>query len=188
MLYIMTVERIQDLLLQLPQLVDLYKRKETGFVEAVTGWLTTAEEILSQGRIPEVSRVASLRSTMVSAEQRVVPPSVTFRDRPSLRRLKQATAAHALRQAESILSGVISPERSRIDEALRLAKQILEVAKAKGLFPPGIKRLPQAAKVKALVQHVSQDPDLAPGIVNIKGMLRGQDYLIVLDRALPEGH
>ena len=183
MLRLLAMEEIQALEGGVPELVRLYERKESNFATAVKDWLRQAEQLLTNSRLPGAGEVAGLRGMLISAEQGVIPDNLHFKGAVSLRRIRNATAAEVLRKAERRLGEGIAPTVAQVAEADRLVRQMLPVARRKGLAP--LMEMPGSAdQLVALWRALESDADLGAIATHVVGLVGKQDALIVLDRCL----
>lgn len=184
MLNIVNLEEIQSMLLLIPALVDLQQERDTDFVEEVKNWLKKMEKMLENSRIPAAGNVATLRGALISAERGIIPVGIELHGRPTGRKIKEATAADVLRRGGDIVSNVICKDNERIAEATRMNRQLVALAKAKGL----IRELPSGENyteiLKALWRTLASDPDISPGTTNVEGLVGPNDALIILDRTI----
>src|SRR6266550_1161731 len=184
MLRIVNLEEINGMLLRVPGLVDLHEGRGPGFVGEVKAWLESLEDVLNNNRMPVVGNVAAFRGVVVSAERGVMPEGLSFYGRATLRKIKDAAASAALRAAAELIFNTIQPDSSKVAEAERRGRQIIVLAKAKGLslaLPNGPDR---AEALKTLWRTLATDPDIGPGTVNVEGLVGPNDALIILDRAI----
>ena len=184
MLNIVNLEEIQSILLLIPALVDLQQQRDSDFVEEVKNWLKKMEKVLENNRIPAVGNVATLRGVLISAERGVIPVGIELHGRPTGHKIKEATAADVLRHVGELVSNVIHQDRERVAEAKRLGRQLVALAKTKGL----ICELPSGEQytemLKVMWRTLSSDPDISPGTVNVEGLVGPHDALIILDRTI----
>ena len=184
MLRIVNLEEIQGMLLRIPDLINLQERRDSGFVEEVKRWIATFEKVLVSNRMPVTSNVATFRGVLISAEGGVIPPGVEFHGRPTKRKIREAAAAYVLRQTGDLISSVIQKDYERIVEAERLTRQLIAMAKAKGLVQPLPGEGDHMEKLRALWRILVADPDIGAGTVNVEGLVGPYDALIVLDRTM----
>jgi hypothetical protein len=184
-LRIVNLEEIQGMLLRIPALVDLQERRAPNFAQDVKQWLSELEKVLDNNRMPVAGNVAALRGLLISTERGVIPAEVELHGRATKRKIQEATAAYVLRQTGDLLSGVIHKDYERVVEAERLIRQLVALAKARGLiqkFPPAKDNFTDI--LKATWRTLSTDPDLSPGAANVEGLIGPHDTLIVLDRII----
>lgn len=184
MLHIVNLEEVQDMLLRIPALIDSLDRRDPNLFQDAKRWLSSLERVLENNRMPAAGNVAGLRGVLVAAERGVIPVGVAFHGRSTARKIREAAVAHVLRQAGDLVSSTIEKDRDRVAEAERVMRQIVAVAKTKGL----IQEVPHGSdfteKLKAIWRTLSADPDLSPGKVRVEGLVGPYDALIVLDRTI----
>jgi len=184
MLHIANLEEIQGALLRLPQLVDLLERRDPRSIGEVKNWLTTLEQILVNNRLPLAGNVAGLRGILSASERGVIPPGVVFHGKPTLRRIREATAVDVLRRAGDLVANAVQEDSSRIAEAERLGHQIVAVAQSNGLLPAQSSGGDRYKVLKDLWGSLSADPNVKAGAVRLQGLIGHNDALVILDRAI----
>ena len=184
MLKIIHLEEIKNLLLQAPQLVELLEKKDANAVSKIKAWLETLEAVFQNNRLPAVSIIAGFRGMLISAEIGILPDHITIHGRINTRKIKQAAAADVIKRVSDIAMEAIQADNDRIAKAEEIFQQIISLANAKGLvmFPPV--DINHTESLKALWSRLSADQDIAPGTVNIEGLVGPNDSLIMLDRML----
>jgi hypothetical protein len=176
-LHIVNVEEIQGLLLRVPALIDRLERRDANFAQAVVQWLTAAEQVFVNNRLPLAGNLAALRGVLGTA-------GVTAQGRPTPRKLRAAAAADALRQAADLITAAVREDDARIAEADRLCQQMLAMAHAAGLLAAPTPSVARGQWLREVWKVLAADPNLAAGAVRITGLVGPHDALIVLDRAL----
>lgn len=184
MLRITNLEEIQRLLLRIQYLVDIQERRDSDFVCEVKEWLSKLEKVLDNNRMPVAGNVAALRGLLISAERGVIPAGVEFQGRSTKRKILDAAASYVLRQTGDLVSSIIQKDHERIAEAERLIRQLVAIAKAKGLLQERPTGDNFADILKAFWRTLSADPELSPGTVNVEGLIGPNDALIILDRTI----
>lgn len=184
MLHIVNVEELQGLLLRVPALIDRLERRDAGFAPAAAQWLAAAELALANNRLPLAGQVATLRGALSTAGRGIAPAGVAVQGRPTVRKLRDAAAADALRQASSLIAGAVHDDEARIAEAAGLCLQMLAMAHAAGLLAAPAPGVARDQYLRGVWKAFSADANLAAGTVRITGLVGPHDALIVLDRAL----
>jgi hypothetical protein len=184
LLRIVNLEELQGLLLRVPGVVDLQERRDLGYVEAVHRLLVDVENALEQNRLAVAGNVASLRATLLSAEQGVMPPGVELSGRPTRRKVAEAAAAQALGHAAELLSNIIETDSRRIADAERMGRQLVAIARAKGMLAHPPCSGDRTADLRALWTSLSADPEVSAGTTNVEGLVGPHDALVVFDRTL----
>lgn len=184
MLRIVNIEEVQNMLSSISGLVDLQQRRDYSFDEKVKVWLAKLEKILESNRIMQAGEVATLRGVVLSAENGIIPPGIEIHGRSSKRKIAEAAVTFALRQASSLVSDLLQKEVGRVSDAERMTRQLVAMAKAKGL----INQIPNGNNhtevLKFIWRTLSGDPEIAPGTTNVEGLVGPHDALIVLDRII----
>jgi len=169
------LDRIDDLRLGVPRLVDRYADGDPEFAQAVNQWLRQLEDVMASGRMAAVATVATLRGTLVAAEDGTVPEGMTFSGRATPRRIRDAVAADMLRRADDAVVTATSGDAGRFAEAGRLVQQMLPIALRKGLI---------GTSADSSWSALEADPDLAAVATHVVGLAGRSDALLLLGRAL----
>jgi hypothetical protein len=184
MLHIVNLEEIQNLLLRVSDIVELSEQRDLNFVSAVKKWLTELEGAIKNNHLPTSANIASLRGNIISAEQGNIPAGINFRGRATKRKILEATAGQSIGQAVNIVTCSIQKDVERVNEAERITRQLVAIAKSNGL----ITELPHgknfAAMLRLLWQKMSADQVLSQGIVSVEGLVGPNDALLILDRTI----
>ncbi len=132
-------EKIMNQLMQLPGLSNQYTHLDPGYVQNVQVWLQDTEKQLEPLRLPAVSKLATLRGTLVAADDGYTDPCISEQSR-SKRKAKRALAAHTLTQAEEILSQEVAVIEQSFSELIDKLSQLLAIRFAQDALPvsPGI--------------------------------------------------
>lgn len=184
MLRIANLEEIHGLLLRLPSLVDELERKEPHAVGNVREWLVSLERVLESNRLPLAGNIAVLRAGLDSALMGVIPAGIEFHGRASSRKIREAAAAEMLKRASDLVIAAIQGDGSRIDEAERVARQLIAVASFKGLIPTNRPEGDVIENVKAVWSAMQADTEIGQGAAHLVGLVGPHDALIVLDRGI----
>ncbi|TCV85905.1 hypothetical protein [Sulfurirhabdus autotrophica] len=184
MLRIVNIEEIQNMLSSISGLVDLQQRRDANFDDKVKLWLAKLEKMLERNRIMQVGEVATLRGLILSAENGITPPGIEIHGNSTKRKIIEAAVTFSLRQASSVVSTILQKEVDRISDAERMMRQIIAMAKSKGLIP----EIPEASDhtevLKFIWRTLSANPEIAPGTTNVEGLVGPHDALIILDRII----
>jgi hypothetical protein len=184
MLHIVQVEEIETLLLQLPSIIQKQQERSVDFVTTVGVWLHSLEKIFNANRLYQASNIAILRSKLVAAEQGHVPTELKFRNKPSRSQILNVIAAQVLQDAVEIASSLIAENRPRIEEAERVAQQIIVFASAHGLIIARSKEVSNSHYLLLLRNSLASNADSQNAVVHLEGLVGSHDTLILLDRAL----
>lgn len=177
-------ESILEVLREVPLLVDELESRHTGFGDDVLGWLKRAEQAMTANRLPAASQLASERAQLIEAGRGVLRRDLTIIGRPSVRKIKDATAARVLASATDILHGVIAERQAVFQDADRVARQVLAIARTKGLLTEQGDSGSRQRFLEGLRDRLVADPDLAGVYTHIVGIVGTTDALVVLDRGL----
>jgi hypothetical protein len=174
---LITLDRVDELRLGVPRIVDRYDDGDPRFAEDVKRWIRDAEEILTAARLPAAASLAALRGTLIAAEEGTLPAGVTFSGRATPRKIRDAVAADVLRRADEQVVNATSSAAAQFDEAERLVRQMLPVAMQKGLIGSS------AASSWAALEN---DANLGAIATHVVGLAGRNDALILLGRALQQ--
>lgn len=184
MLRIVNLEEIQNMLLRVSALVELSEHHDLNFVSSVKNWLIDLEKVLNHNHLSVAATIATLRGTLISAENGAIPVGIEFKGRATKRRVREATASQSIRQAVDFVMTTIKKDVERVTEAERITRQLVSIAKSKGL----IKEIPAGdnftGMLKAIWQTMSADQVLSQGIVSVEGLVGPNDALVILDRTI----
>jgi len=186
MLRIVNLEEITDMLLRVPSLINLQENKDTNFIPEAKRWLLELEKILERNKIPAAGAVASLRGVLISSERGAIPVSIEFQSRATGRKIREATAAYVVRQANDIVSNLIRKDQERISEAERITRQLVSMAKAKGLIREHPYQDNFAERLRVIWRMMSADQALSQGTQSVEGLIGPNDALIILDRSITQ--
>jgi len=178
------LEEIQALLRRTPPLMDSYETRDPGFTEQATAWLKQAETLLEQNRLHVVSVVANLRGTIFAAGRGQRVEGVEVTGRPTRRKLSEAAAVRALREASVVIQDSIAMRSAQVGEASKLAQQILAIAALKQLVQPCLNLPGHQARLECIRSAVRRDTDLVPLYAALAGLVSDHDALVLLDRAI----
>ena len=184
MLRYVNLNEIQAMLLKVSDLTDLQDLRDFSYVAKTKRWLSDLEKILENNRLIQAGEVASLRGAIVSAENGIYQNGAEFLAKPTKRKMVEAATASAIHQASSLVSQVIQADISRFNEAEQTVRQLVAIAKAKGLLLNIPNNGNHTEILKFIWRTIGQDADIAPGAVNVEGLVGPYDALILLDHIL----
>lgn len=184
MLRIVNLEEIHNLLLRIPSLVDELERQEPHAIGNVREWLMTLELVLENNRLPLAGNIAALRGGLDSALNGVIPAGIAFHGRVSSRKIREAAATDMLKRASDLVTSAVQGDGNRIDEAQRVARQLIALARFKGLIPAGRPDGDPIENVKAVWNNMQTDQEIGQGAAHLIGLVGPHDALIVLDRGI----
>lgn len=184
MLRIVNLDEFQRLLLRVPALVDDLERRTADAPGGVRNWLVEVEGALKNNRMPLAGSIAGLRARLDSASKGAVPHGIVVIGSVSRRKVRYAVAAEVLQEAADSLAAEIESDRARIEEADRLARQLVVAAQVKGMVngpPPAAEH---ADTIQALWTAILSEPEIGGGAVHLLSLVGPSDSTIVLDRAI----
>lgn len=184
MLRLVNLIEIQNMLLKVSELTNLQDLRDFSYVAKTKRWLSDLEKILENNRMIQSGEIASLRGKIVSAENGIFHDGVEFLAKPTKRKMVEAATSAAIYQASSLVSRVIGEDIARFDEAERTVRQLVAIAKAKGLLANLPSNGNHTETLKFIWKTLMQDADITPGTVNVEGLVGPYDALILLDRIL----
>lgn len=184
MLRIINIQEIQNMLSSISGLVDIQQCHDPNFDDKVKLWLAKLEKMLESNRIMQVGEIATLRGLILSAEDGIIPPGIEIHGKSSKRKIVEAAVTFSLRQSSKLVSDFLQNEVNRVSDAERMMRQLLALAKAKGL----IQQIPDDSNHTEVLKYIwhtlSEDPEIAPGTINVEGLVGPHDALIILDRMI----
>ena len=184
MLPLPNLESIQERLLELPALFRAYEERDAMFTDLAREWLNRLENELENNKVPIAGAIAGLRGLAISAERGMIPPGISFVGAPTARKVRDATAAEALRRAEETVSNTLRADLTQIDEARGLMRQMVAFAVQRGLVGDG-GAASHSDAVHAIWSVLQRDPDIGAGATRVVALAGPQNALILLGRELP---
>ena len=184
MLRIRNVEEIEELLQILPALVRKQERKSPDFSAAVETWLDSLEKAFESNGLYQAGNISVVKSTIIAVKEGHIPDGVEVRGRPSRSRILKIVASQAMQQGANVATRVIEENRSRIDEATRVAQQIVAAAVSRGEVTARGEGIDNTSYMRAIRQGLAASSDLETAAVHLEGLVGPQDALVLLDRAL----
>lgn len=184
MLHIASLEAISALLLKVPELVDRLEKNDATFHEGVAQWLAGVEKALVECRLPVAGRIASLRSAVLVSRRGVLTSGVVHHGRPTLRRVREAAAADALRIGNELISKALEADQARIQEGVRLLRQVVFVAAARGLPLVPSPDVDRREALAAVWRTLLSTEELRQGALSVESLLGRVDVLVALDQAI----
>jgi hypothetical protein len=184
MLRIMHIEEIEGLLRQLPELVNQQQQRSTGFLANVGSWLNSLEQVFTANRLYQAGNIAMLRSSLIAAEQGQLPAGLQFRARPSRSRIMNAVATQAVQRAAEVAATLIAENRPRLEEAERVARQIVAAALSRGLIAARPREVNNTHYLRMLRRSLATSSDLESAVAHLEGLVGPHDALVLIDRAL----
>lgn len=186
MLSIAALGQIQETLLRVPQLVQEFEKQDAAFHESVKVWLGDLERLLSENQQSIAAEVATLRGALIAVSRLgVVPPGTEFRDRPTRSKIRNASAMHALQDAQALLTSEFRTPITQIAEADRMARMLLASAVQKGLLPLKRGRRRRPPEALEIWEAFSVDEELRQGLVHLTGLVGDANAAVIVVGVLP---
>lgn len=184
MLGIAHIEEITDLVLHVRTLIQLQEARSNQFAPSVAAWLKSLEGSLAQARLPQSSLVAALRSNLIAAQHGQIPRDIELSGRQTRARIIAATAAHVLDGATGVASSVLIENQKRLDDATRIAYQIIAIATSKGAVPARDSYTNTNQYLSHVRSALEGIDECEPGLVHLDALVGPYDALVTLDRAM----
>lgn len=182
MLRIVNFEEIQRLLGEISGLVDLYENKDFTFSIRVKDWLKKTEKILDNNKLAISGRIASLRASLISAEQGVISERIQFDRPPTKKKILNATASYVLQNAGEVISAYLQNDTERFHEAEKHIRQLITFIQANGEMKEFIDQTMDTETLKNMWQVIKSNPNLAQGTLNVESLVGPYDSLIIFNR------
>jgi hypothetical protein len=184
MLHIPNIEEIQKMLMQLPQLIQSFEKRDPTFASSVKNWLKCAEQVLTNNGLAIAAEISALRGVLISTERGLLPEGITFHGRITSRKIKDATAADLLKKADKIIIESIKGDITKFAEGEKLARQLVVLAERKGLLAIKSKSVGHTDMLRMIWQSINADPELGSAAAHLLSIAGINDVMILLDRAL----
>jgi len=164
--------------------VDQLENRRSDFWDGVHTWLKHAENILENNHLPAVSQVAAYRAMLLQASRGAQSGDIRFAGKPTLRKIRDATATMVLQRCNQLLHDVIAERQTVFQEADRLARQLIAVAEANGIIQKCKNNSPHQAFLQCVQNSIGTDPNLVGVYTHLIALVGKVDVLIFLDRAI----
>jgi hypothetical protein len=184
MLRIPNYEELRTLLLELPSVVDDVEQRDPASFDRVQSWLRAVERSLANNRMVEAAEFAGLRAQLTMGRLGSLPAGMTVRDGMTSRKVRLVASAEVLRLAGPLLASSISIDRMRLDEADRVARQLVTAARVKGMIPAHAPTGDRWSAVGALWAEMQANAEIGQGAVHIVSLVGPDDAVIVLEHAI----
>ncbi len=176
---ILQLEEVGQLLLQIPDILDVYERGGGNFPARVLAWLKALEESLKKGTIMAAGGIATLRGELLSGESGVMPVDICPRDTRPKRKHRNALAVRVLKEAELLVREAIADDGNRVAESMRIAYQIVVIGMKKGLLHQS--DLPVEEGTWSVLER---DEDILSLLVHMQATVGKRDARLMLTRSL----
>ena len=176
MIRLIQVEELEQLLLQVPRIVELQDHQPAAFVARAEMWMDLVEQALVSAHSYQAAKVAALRSELGFART-ATPPKDAEHHQPTRKTQLVHEAAHAMTEAAAIAAVVLDEHRPRIADAERRLNRVVAKARSQGLVAPST--VPAEAR-----RAIARQRDLERQFVEVEGIVGADDALVLLGRAL----
>lgn len=175
------VERLDELLLDVPALVDGLQRNDPLAAERLGEWLLAVERRLTDLRLPAAAGFAALRARLWSVGRGLRLPGLTLSRTPAAGTWRQVGACAILDEARQTLESLVAPSRAAIEEARAALRQALELGRIREQI--GGPALPWGTP-EELWSALLSDGDLTVLATRAAGLLGAADAQALLARVL----
>jgi len=174
------IEKLGAHVATLKELMDNYQRGDPRFIADALSWLTAAEKVMSELRLPQGSEMSALRSRILRVTD--AHPSGEDRTRAAVRRVQNAAATEALERAEAVMRQIVVEAEERLERfEEKLAEGVTTAAMAGALPPRSPVWMDWLRQVWHGLAHCSETRALT---VYLAASLPTPDRLFILDRVL----
>jgi hypothetical protein len=186
MVRLIQVDEIEQLLLQLPHIVELQDEQPTAFIARATQWMDLLEQALVAAHAYQAGRIAVLRSGLVFARHTVARDAAESSAPLTRARRLVLEASTALDEASAIATNIVDEYRPRFADADRKLHELLARGRELGTLPLGPNNPTQAQLIEA--RHaIAAQPELERAYVAVETIVGAEDALQILGRALGAG-
>lgn len=187
MLRLLQLEEIERKLFEVSTLIDGYENRNPTFVDDVEKWLKNIDEVLQKNRLAIAGNIAGLRGTLLSVRNGASYQDIETIGRSTRRKLLAATAIDIVNRAVNIVNTSIQGDRIRVNEAERIALQVISVARICGLIKDNTTMPDGPVFAQNLITSMKSTEATVQGVVQLEGLLGRSDVIIVIDRLLNYG-
>lgn len=169
------VEEIEQLLLQVPRIVELQESQPTAFVARAATWIDLLEQALVAARAYEAAHLAALKSQLLFARTFVAHEPPESRTQPTRARQLAFDAAKAMTEAATVATAVLDEHRPRFDAADRRIHKLVADLRSRDLPTDTV------ADARAAI-HGRRE--LEREYLGVEGSIGPEDAILLLGRAL----
>jgi hypothetical protein len=187
MLRVLQLEEIERKLLEVSTLIDSQNNQISNFIDSVEIWLIDIDEILQKNRLSISGSISGLRGTLLSVRSGVSYQDINFTGRLTHRKRIDSAAIDIINRAVEIVESSIQGDRTRINEAERIALQLLSIARTNGWIIEDPNAQNESQFAQSLINLMRSNKATVQGIVHLEGLLGQSDTVIVIDRLLDYG-
>ncbi len=175
-----TVERLEELLLDVPALVQQLRVEDARAAEHVDEWLGAVEQQLAAQRLPASASFAALRARLTSVGRGLRLPGLQLTRASTPRTWRHVGTSAILDEATQKLSALLAPSQAAIADATAALRQGVELGRIRErVGGPGLPWHDPDALWGALMR----DQDLTVCVTRAAGVVGESDALALLARA-----
>ncbi len=177
-----TRERMMDSLSQISELINMYQRRDSQFIETTVAWLKASEESLLQIKSPLASFVAAERGKLLAASDGYINHEINP-NRHSNRKTQAAMAALVLSRVESAVRNHVAHIDEKFDALREKMIQFVAVSTANGTPPYALPARfdPKEAWLKTVWESLRVTAETANMRNYLNTALNPSDRLYLLD-------
>jgi hypothetical protein len=123
------IERLDELLLAVPALVDALLVEDPSAAERIASWLGMVEEQLAAQQLPASASFAALRTRLWSVGHGLRLPGMQLTKTPSARNWRRVGTSAILDEATQMLNTVVAPNRAMVADAANALCQAVELGR-----------------------------------------------------------
>lgn len=187
MVRLIQVDEIEQLLLQLPRIMELHDEQPAAFIARATQWMDLLEQALVAAHAYQAGHIAVLRSGLVFARHTVARDAAESSAPLTRARRLVLEASTALDEASTIATNILDEYRPRFADADRKLHDLLARGRALGVLPLGDPIRPTQAQLVEVRRVLAARPELARAYVAVETVVGGEDALLLLGRAIGAG-
>ena len=180
MIRVMRAEKLRDCLAALPGVLSRYEAGQLDFTALALDWLSTAETLLREQRVPEATEILTARTRVLASDDRSQAAGKTGAAR---RRERALSAVDALCQAESLLRKHLLASEGEVDAYEEKLVEAVTALIVLGHLPP-VGELDRQAWAQEVWARLESEEATRPTAVWLSAALAAPDRLFLLDRIL----
>jgi hypothetical protein len=174
------LERLEELLLAVPALVDELLAEGPLAAERIDGWLQEVEQQLAAQQLPASATFATLRARLASVGRGLRLPGLQLTRAPTARNWRQVGVCAILDEATQTLATLVAPSRAAVADATNAVRQAVELGRIREQV--GGTALPWHAP-EQLWGALLTDPDLTVFVTRAASVVGDPDARTLLTRA-----
>jgi hypothetical protein len=129
MMRLACVERLDELLLAVPELVEGLLVEDPVAGERIATWLQEVEQQLATQQLPASATFATLRARLWSVRRGLRLPGLALAKAPTARNWRQVGTSAILDEATQTLNALVAPGRNAVLDAANAMRQAVELGR-----------------------------------------------------------